>query len=85
MLEDDGRAVREHENQVRKGSGRQGKLHGLVPGSSMVAYSVSSSERLLNIGLYISMTEGGQEVDVHAYGVAKDCRMNAKWKPVPDQ
>ena len=37
MLEDDGKAVRDHEDQVRKGSGKRGKLHGLVPGSSMIA------------------------------------------------
>ena len=50
MLEDDGGAVREHESQVRKGGGRRGKLQGLVPGSSMAASSVSSSQKFLNIG-----------------------------------
>ena len=82
MLEDDGKAVREHEKQVRKGSSRPGKLDGLIPGTSMVAYSVSSAEKLLNIGRYIGMSDGGQEVDVHAYGVATDHGMNAKWKPL---
>ena len=80
MLEDGGRAVQEHERQVKKGSSRPGKLDGLVPGSSMIAYSVSSAEKLLNIGRYLSANDGGQEIDVHAYGVATDYHMNAKWK-----
>ena len=79
MLEDGGEAVQEHERQVKKGSSRPGKLDGLVPGSSMIAYSVSSAEKLLNIGRYLSANDGGQEVDVHAYGVATDYHMNAKW------
>ena len=48
----------------------------------MVAYSVSSSEKLLNIGLYVDSSEGGEDVDVHVYGVGTDYRMNAKWKPL---
>ena len=67
MLEDNGRAVEEHARIVRRGSARPGKLDGLIPGSSMVAYSVSSAERLLNIGRYIGADDGGQEVDVHAF------------------
>ena len=59
MLEDDGKAVQEHGEQVRKASGKRGKLDGLVPGSSWIAYSVSSSEKLLNIGLYVGSSEGG--------------------------
>ena len=46
MLEDDGRAVRAREDEVQKGRGRRGRLQGLVPGSSMDAYSVSSSQKL---------------------------------------
>ena len=82
MLEDDGRAVQEHERQIKKGSSRPGKLDGLVPGTSMVAYSVSSAERLLSIGRYLGAGDGGQEVDVQAYGVATDGRLNTKWKPL---
>ena len=48
----------------------------------MVAYSVSSSERLLNIGRYVGADDGGLEVDIHAYGVGTDFRMIAKWKPL---
>merc|ERR1712113_1088064 len=82
MLEDDGRAVREHGEQIRKASGKRGKLENLVPGSSTIAYSVSSSEKLLNVGLYVGSSEGGEDVDVHVYGVGTDNRMNVKWKPL---
>ena len=48
----------------------------------MIAYSVSSTRKLLSIGKYLTAVEGGQEIDVHAYGFSKDCRMNVKWKPL---
>ena len=66
MLEDDGKAVEEHSKLLKRGGGRRGKLDGLIPGTSMVAYSVSSSERLLNIGRYVGADDGGLEVDIHA-------------------
>ena len=65
MLEDGGRAVREHGEQIRKATGKRGKLENLVPGSSLIAYPVSSSEKLLNIGLCIGSSDGGEDVDVH--------------------
>ena len=82
MLEDDGKAVEEHERLMKRGSGRRGRLDGLIPGSSIVAYSVSSTDKLLNIGRYIGADDGGLEVDIHAYGVGTDHRMTAKWKPL---
>ena len=86
MLEDGGRAVEEHAKVIKRGGFRPGKLDGLIPGNSIIAYSVSSTERLLNVGRYLSVDDSGQEADVHAYGVVTDGRMNAKWKPlVSDQ
>ena len=82
MLEDGGKAVEEHSRLQRRGSSGRGKLDGLIPGNSMVAYSVSSAEKLLNIGRYVGADDGGLEVDVHAYGVGTDHRMTAKWKPL---
>ena len=81
-MEDNGRSVRQHAEQVRRSGPRRGKLDGLVPSSTRVAYSVSSAQKLLNIGVYMGMQEGSQDVDIHAFGVAKDYRMNAKWRPL---
>ena len=61
MIDDDGRSVRARDEDVQKGRGKRGELQGLVPRSSMVAYSVSSNQKFLNIGLYLSTTEGGLE------------------------
>ena len=82
MLEDAGEAVRAHGEQMRRAGPRRGKLDGLAPGSSRVAYSVSSAEKLLNIGTYLGVVEESQEVEIHAFGVAKDYRMSAKWQPL---
>ena len=50
MIEDGGAAVREHSREVAKARPHsKGKLTDLVPGSSRVAYSISSEKRTMRL------------------------------------
>ena len=60
----------------------RGKREDLVPGVTKIAYSVSSEEKAMSVGLFMRSLEETQEVEVHVYGVAKDLRLTTKWRPL---
>ena len=83
MIEDDGAAVRDHSREVAKVRRQsKGKLTDMVPGSSRLAYSVSSERRTMGVGLLRTLLAETSEVEIHVYGVTSDLRMTTKWRPL---
>ena len=84
MIEDQGASLQTHEEETRNMLPKhsRGKLDGLVPGTSFVAYSTSGQEREIGIGLYRTNLEDTKQVEAHVYGVVTDSRLRVRWKPL---
>jgi len=68
--------------QRRCSQGFKGKLEGLAPGTSIIAYRTSSEKNEMAVGMFRGTLEELGQVEIHAYGALRSMRLVLQWKPL---